>query len=167
MCFILFFFHAYNKRHLHTHYTQMTLQESIEQERLSYINVRGRLLQFFLVNSFNNDTEEFSKHNIFPNDMKRMKYFIDIFDELYHENEVIQCDLVFANGMWFITDYNTPFEVIQSIKNSIKTIKEHLGLAWWYIPLSFFYCPCLLLSNRLNPSRCFMIISNRSSFFFL
>jgi len=98
------------------------------QERIAYINARGKLLQFFLVNSFNNDTEEFSKHNIFPNDMERMKYFIDIFGELYHDNELIQCDIATGKGMYFTKDYKIPFEIIHSIKNSIKTIKEYLGL---------------------------------------
>ena len=53
------------------------------QERIAYINARGKLLQFFLVLMYSNNVELFNIKNEklndapFLNDMERMKYFVD------------------------------------------------------------------------------------------
>ena len=105
----------------------MTTQENIEQQRLAYVEARLELLNFFLAHSFNNDTNEFSYHMGHVSDKERLKYFIGIFDELYNDNEVIQCDIVFGNEMIFVADDTIPYEVIKSIKKSIKIIEKYHG----------------------------------------
>jgi len=97
-------------------------------DRLDYIKTKERLLQFFLIYSFNNEIEEFSTYDVFQNEQERMSHFIDIFDELYHDGHLFDCDLVIAKGKSFKRIDNIPFEIIQSIKYSNKVIKEYLGL---------------------------------------
>ena len=56
------------------------------QERIAYINARGKLLQFFFVHMYSNNMEVFnSKNDAFLSDMERMKYFIERFDQYYNE----------------------------------------------------------------------------------
>ena len=56
------------------------------QERIAYINAKGKLLQFFFEHMSSNNTELFNtKVNPFLNDMERMKYFIDRFNQYYNE----------------------------------------------------------------------------------
>jgi len=69
----------------------MTIQGNIDQERLAFINARERLLQFFLVHMYSNNTEIFNVRNEkynnrpFPNDIERMKYFINRFNRYYDD----------------------------------------------------------------------------------
>ena len=56
------------------------------QERIAYNTARGKLLQFFFEHMYSNNTELFnSKNNAFLNDMERIKYFIDRFNQYYNE----------------------------------------------------------------------------------
>ena len=66
------------------------------QERIAYINARKDLLQFFFEHMYSNNTEEDkelvlsifpfnTKVNPFLNDLERMKYFIDRFNQYYNE----------------------------------------------------------------------------------
>ena len=55
----------------------MTTQENREQQRLAYIEARLELLNYFLVYSFNNDTNEFAYYMGHVSDKERLKYFID------------------------------------------------------------------------------------------
>ena len=97
------------------------------QQRLAYFEARLELLNYFLVYSFNNDTKEFAYHMGHVSDKERLKYFIDIFNELYNDNEEIQCGVVFGNGMTFASEDTFPHEHIKSIKKSIKIIEEYHG----------------------------------------
>ena len=112
---------------------QTNLQERIEQERLPYIIVRGKLLQFFLVHMYSNNTEIFNaKNNAYLNDMERMKYFIDRFNK-YHNDDTYDFMVTFPDDAnEYQEDYTDDDDitnaVIIDIKNSIKTIKEYLGL---------------------------------------
>ena len=50
------------------------------QERITYINARGRLLDFFMVHMYSNNVEVFNARNDpFQNDVDRMNYFIGRF----------------------------------------------------------------------------------------
>ena len=52
------------------------------QERIAYNTVRGKLLQFFFEHMYSNNTELFNtKVDPFLNDLERMKYFIDRFNQ--------------------------------------------------------------------------------------
>ena len=77
------------------------------QERIAYINARKDLLQFFFEHMYSNNTEEDkelvlsifpfnSKNDAFLNDMERMKYFIDRFNQYYNEETYMTS--WFANG---------------------------------------------------------------------
>ena len=105
----------------------MTTHENIEQQRLAYVEARLELLNYILVYAFNNDTMEFAYHMGHVSDKERLKYFIDIFDELYNDIEVIQSNIVFGNGMTFVSEYTIPHEHIKSIKKSIKIIEKYHG----------------------------------------
>ena len=111
---------------------ESNLQERIEQERLPYIIARGKLLQFFLVHMYSNNTEIFNaKNNAYLNDMERMKYFIGRFNK-YHNDDTYEFMVIHPldakEHQEDYTDDDITNAVIIDIKNSIKTIKEYLGL---------------------------------------
>ena len=105
----------------------MTTQENIEQQRLAYVEARLEILNYFLVYGFNNDTGEFAYHMGHVSDKERLKYFIDIFNELYNDIGEIQCGIVFGNGMTFVSEDTIPHGYINSIKKSIKIIEKYHG----------------------------------------
>ena len=102
------------------------------QERIAYINARGRLLQFFLEYMYSNNTELFNSINDpFLNDMERMKYFIERFNQYYNEetNDFIVCIPEDADEHY--ESHNTDTVVnsyIHEILMAIRFIKEYLGL---------------------------------------
>ena len=102
------------------------------QERITYINAGGRLLQFFMVHMYSNNIEAFNARNDpFPNDMGRMNYFIERFDKYYDGDTYDFLVSIPADAKEHQEDHNG-FNIthanIHSIKNSIKVIKDYLGL---------------------------------------
>jgi len=107
------------------------------QERIAYINARGKLLQFFLGYMYSNNIELFNtkveKLNDIPflNDVERMKYFIDRFNQYYNEETYD-----FAVGFPYDADEHheshNPDSVVSSyiheILMAISYIKQYLGL---------------------------------------
>ena len=102
------------------------------QERIAYINARGKLLQFFFVHMYSNNTELFnSKNDVFLNDMERMKYFIERFDQYYNEETydfIVSCppdaDEHDENHNPDVVDNSYIHDVLMSI----SFIKHYLGL---------------------------------------
>ena len=104
--FVYPFFLVY-KKGINTH-TDTTVHERIE-----YINARGKLLQFFFEHMYSNNTELFNtKNDAFLNDMERMKYFIDRFNQYYNEETydfIVSCPLMWMSITRIITQ--TPLTV--------------------------------------------------------
>ena len=102
------------------------------QERIGYINARGKLLQFFFVHMYSNNTEVFNNRNDpFLNDMERMKYFIERFNQYYNEEtyDFMVCQPHDADEHYETHDPDTvDNSYIHEILMSIKVIKEYLGL---------------------------------------
>jgi len=102
------------------------------QERIAYINARGKLLQFFFVHMYSNNTELFnSKNDVFLNDTERMKYFIDRFNEYYNEETydfMVSCPTD-AEEHYENHDPDTVNNsYIHEILMAISFIKHYLGL---------------------------------------
>jgi len=102
------------------------------QERIAYINARGRLLQFFLEYMYSNNTELFNSINDpFLNDMERMKYFIERFNQYYNEEtyDFIVCHPADADEHYESHNPDTvDSSYIHEILMAISFIKEYLGL---------------------------------------
>ena len=100
------------------------------QERIAYINARGKLLQFFFVHMYSNNREVFNNKNEFLNDMERMKYFIERFNQYYNEEtyDCMVCQPHDADEHYETHDPDTVDNSYIEILMSIKVIKEYLGL---------------------------------------
>ena len=108
------------------------------QERIAYINARGRLLQFFLVHMYSNNTELFNAKNEklndvpFLNDMEPMKYFIDRSNQ-YYDEETYDFIVSYPPDASEHQETHDPDIVensyIHEISLSINVIKEYLGLS--------------------------------------
>ena len=102
------------------------------QERIAYNNARKDLLQFFFEYMYSNNTELFNSINDpFLNDMERMKYFIDIFNQYYNEEtyDFMVCQPHDADEHYETHDPDTvDISYIHEILMSIKVNKEYLGL---------------------------------------
>ena len=105
----------------------MTIQGNIDQERLAFINARERLLQFFLVHMYSNNTDIYNARNKknnnipFPNDVERMKYFIGRFNKYYYDEtyEFMVCiPAVDIEHQEDLNDDNVTHAMILNIKNS-------------------------------------------------
>ena len=102
------------------------------QERIAYINARGKLLQFFFEHMYSNNTELFNtKNDAFLNDMERMKYFIDRFNQYYNEETydfIVSCppdvDEHYENHNPDAVDSSYIHEILMVI----SFIKQYLGL---------------------------------------
>ena len=102
------------------------------QERIAYINARGKLLHFFFVHMYSNNTELFNSINDpFLNDVERMKYFIDRFNQYYHEefyefivNLPLDADEHHEN---YDSD-NVHTSYVHEVIMVVKYIKGYLGL---------------------------------------
>ena len=101
-------------------------------ERIAYINARKDLLQFFFEHMYSNNTEVFNtKNDAFLNDMERMKYFIDRFNQYYNEEtyDFMVCQPPDADEHY---ESHNPDAVVSSyiheILMAIRFIKEYLGL---------------------------------------
>ena len=102
------------------------------QERIVYINARGKLLQFFLGYMYSNNIELFNtKNDPFLNDVERMKYFIDRFNQYYNEetyefivNEPHDADEHHENHNSDSIDSSYIHEILMAI----SIIKQYLGL---------------------------------------
>ena len=102
------------------------------EERISYINARGRLLDFFMVHMYSNNVEIFNARNDhFLNDMERMIYFIDRFNKYYDDETYDFLVTIPADAdeyQEYLNDTYVNHYHIHSIKNSIKVIMDYLGL---------------------------------------
>ena len=102
------------------------------QERIAYINARGKLLQFFFMHMYSNNTELFnSKSDAFLNDVERMKYFIERFNEYYTE-ETYDFMVTCPPDADEHDESHNPDAVdnsyIHDVLMSISFIKHYLGL---------------------------------------
>ena len=102
------------------------------QERIAYINARKDLLQFFLGYMYSNNIELFNtKNDPFLNDVERMKYFIDRFDQYYNE-ETYDFIVNLPNDADEHHESHNPDSVdnsyIHDVLMSISIIKQYLGL---------------------------------------
>ena len=102
------------------------------EERISYINARGRLLDFFMVHMYSNNVEIFNERNdYFLNDMDRMKYFIERFYKYYDDETYDFLVSIPADAdeyQEYLNDTYVNHYHIHSIKNAIEVIKDYLGL---------------------------------------
>ena len=101
-------------------------------ERIEYINARGKLLQFFLIHMYSYNTELFnSKNYTFLNDMGRMKYFIDRFNQ-YYDEETYDFMVYHPSDADEHHESHNPDAVdssyIHEILMAIRFIKEYFGL---------------------------------------
>ena len=85
------------------------------QERIAYINARGKLLQDNFEHMYSNNTELFNtKVNPFLNDLERMKYFIDRFNQYY--NEETYDFMVWFMRYWWQSDLSKNTSACSQIK---------------------------------------------------
>ena len=101
------------------------------QERIAYNTARGKLLQFFFEYMYSNNTELFNtKVNPFLNDLERMKYLIDIFNQYYNEEtyDFIVCHPADADEHYESHDPDAvDSSYIHEILMAISFIKHYPG----------------------------------------